>query len=317
MNDKEFRQIMQVLELHYQLGLSQDEIAKKIFLSKSTVSRLIKKAIDLGYVEFKIKDSSEMLIGLQQKIYDVFGAKCVILPTYVDEYLVRLNDVCTRAAIEIENYITDDSIVGTTWGRTMEYLALNMVKPVMPRKNVKVCMMSGFVTGTIIAMKSTHIIEKFVEVFDAQGFVMPAPLLLDSKETAEILYSDSNIKNVSELSKKAQTIIISVGGRDLTDTFLTDRQTYNISTYNRIAHSGGVGDIGGRNFDIHGNEVRTDMTDRIISLPLEDLKKKKNRVCIAIGSHKAQAILGALQGGLINYLYTDEATARDILSKHK
>lgn len=317
MNEKDFRRMMAVIKLHYQSGLSQDEIARRVYLSKSSVSRLIKKATELGYVEFKIKDPGQTVQGLQQELSDEFGAKCTVLPTYVDEYLVRLNDVCSYAAAELENYIEDGGIVGVTWGRTTEYLANNLSKPLVPKKDVKVCMMSGFVTGTIISMKSTHIIEKMVDIFGAQGYVMPAPLLVDSSEIAQTLYSDSNIRFVADLSLRAQTVIVSVGGINLTDSLLTDRQSYNLSVYNKIAHSGGVGDIGGRNFDIYGQEVKTNITDRIISLPLSELKSKKHRICIAVGSHKTSAILGALRGKLINRLYTDEITARDVLQEHK
>ena len=50
------------------------------------------------------------------------------------------------------------------------------------------------------------------------------------------------------------------------DTFLTDEGTYNLSVYNKIVHSGGVGDIAGRNFDINGNEIQSNITGRIISI---------------------------------------------------
>ena len=99
------------------------------------------------------------------------------------------------------------------------------------------------------------------------------------------------------------------------DTFLTDEGTYNLSVYNKIVHSGGVGDIAGRNFDINGNEIQSNITGRIISISLSELKQKRNRICIAIGEHKSQAILGALRGGIVNRLYTDEITAKDILKK--
>lgn len=317
MNEKDFRQMMSVIKMHFQCGISQDAIAKKMFVSKSTVSRLIKKALEQGVVEYKIKDPSNTMLGLQKKVEDLYGVECIVLPTYFDDYLLRLNDVCAYAASELERYIFDDSILGVTWGRTTEYLAQNMVRPAVPRKNIKVCMMSGFVTGTVVSMKSTRIVEKLVEVFDAQGFVMPAPLLVDSKQIAATLYSDSNIKYVVDLCEKAQTIIVTIGGMDLMESYLSDKQTYNLSMYNKIAHSGGVGDIGGRNFDINGLEIKTNITDRIISLPLNVLQKKKNKICIAVGTQKAKAILGALRGGLISRLYTDEATIIEVLKEHK
>ena len=289
---------------YYQLGISQEEIARKAYVSKSTVSRLIRKAVDLGYVEFKINYSGEAVIHLQQELFDFFGIPCTVLPSFVDDYLPRLDDVCAYAARDIPAYIEDGETVGVTWGRTTEYLAKNLIPPSQEKRDVKICMLSGFVTGTIASMKATHIIEKFADIFSAQGFVMPAPLLVDTEHIAQVLLSDSNIRYVMNLCRKAQTVILSVGGTDLKDTFLTDEGTYNLSVYNKIAHSGGVGDVAGRNFDINGNEIQSNITGRIMSIPLADLKKKKNRICIAIGEHKSHAILGALRGGIVNRLYT-------------
>ena len=315
MNEKEFQLMISAAKQYYQLGISQEEIARKAYVSKSTVSRLIRKAVDLGYVEFKINYSGEAVIHLQQELFDFFGIPCTVLPSFVDDYLPRLDDVCAYAARDIPAYIEDGETIGVTWGRTTEYLAKNMIPPSQEKRNVKICMLSGFVTGTIASMKATHIIEKFADIFSAQGFVMPAPLLVDTEHIAQVLLSDSNIRYVMNLCRKAQTVILSVGGTDLKDTFLTDEGTYNLSVYNKIAHSGGVGDVAGRNFDINGNEIQSNITGRIMSIPLADLKKKKNRICIAIGEHKSHAILGALRGGIVNRLYTDEITAKDVLKK--
>ncbi len=315
MNDKEFQLMMSAAKQYYQLGISQDEIAKKAFVSKSTISRLIKRAVELGYVEFKIYDAGETVSLLQQEMFDEFGVSCIVLPSYVDEYLVQLNDVCAYAAAELANFIDEDEVVGVTWGLTTEYLAKNLKITGKEKRNVKICMLAGFVTGTIASMKSTHIIEKFAEVFSAEGFVMPAPLLVDNEQIAKVLYSDSNIRYVMDLCRSAQTVILSIGSDNLKDTVLTDQETYNLSVYNRIGLTGGVGDIGGRNFDIHGNEIRSNITNRIIGLPLAEMKTKKNRIGIAVGRHKSLGVLGALRGGLLNRLYTDETTAREVLKE--
>ena len=54
MNKTEFQLMISAAKQYYQLGVSQEEIARRAYVSKSTISRLIRKAVDLGYVEFKI-----------------------------------------------------------------------------------------------------------------------------------------------------------------------------------------------------------------------------------------------------------------------
>lgn len=309
--------MISVIKQYYEMGMSQEEIAKHEYISKSTVSRLIKKAVEQGYVEFKINYAGKSVQMLQQKFWDEFGVNCTILPSYVDDYLIRLNDVCSFVARELINTIADNEIIGVTWGRTTEYLAKNLIQPQTKKHDVKVCMLSGFVTGTVTSMKATHIIEKFAEVYSAKGYVMPAPLLVDSDQTARVFWSDSNIKYVRELCLAAQTVILSIGGHDMSKTLLTDSETYRMSTYNYVESKDAVGDIGGRSFDINGNEIFSNISNRIMSLPLDEIKKKEKRIGIAVGENKTRSLLGALRGKIINQLYTDEATAKEILKAQK
>ena len=60
--------MMKASKQYYQLGLSQDEIAKNLYISKSTVSRLIKKSVELGYVEFKVHSFGEADEDLQREL---------------------------------------------------------------------------------------------------------------------------------------------------------------------------------------------------------------------------------------------------------
>lgn len=317
MNSRDFKLMISVIKQYYELGMSQEEIARLEFISKSTVSRLIKKAAEEGYVEIKINYAGKSVQMLQQKFLEEFGVTCIILPCFIDEYLIRLNDVCTFAAKELADIIGENEIIGVTWGRTTEYLAKNLVPPQDEKKGIKVCMLSGFVSGSVTSMKATHIIEKFTEVYSAKGYVMPAPLLVDSEQTAEIFWADSNIKYVRDLCRAAQTVILSIGGADMSKTMLTDSETYKLSTYNYVQSKDAVGDIGGRSFDINGDEIRSNISIRIMSLPLEEIKRKANRIGIAVGENKSRAILAALKGQMVNRLYTDEITAKRILDEMK
>ena len=171
--------MMSATKQYYQLGLSQDVIAKNLYVSKSTVSRLIKKAIDMGYIEFQINDFGETDEALQHEFMETFDIRCIILPTYVDSVTVRLNDVCAFAAKEIFPNVQDNEIICVPWGKTIEYLAANINEP-LERKNIKICMLNGFVTGSIRSMKAIHIVEKLSKMLNASGYLLPCPLLVES-----------------------------------------------------------------------------------------------------------------------------------------
>lgn len=305
--------MMSAAKQYYQLGLPQDVIAKNLFISKSTVSRLIKKSVEMGYIEFHINDFGETDEALEQEFMQTFGIKCVILPTYVDSGMVRLNDVCAFAAKEIFSNVEDDEIIGVPWGRTIEYLAANIKEPI-ERSNIKICMLNGFVNGSIRSMKAIHIIEKLSDMLNATGYVLPCPLLVETPEMKNTLMQDPSISQVYELLQKAGTVIFSVGPFDMQHTYLTDLGedvTEHLRGFN------GAGNFAGRTYDFNGMEFHTHLYNRLMSLPIKELATKKKRICIAVGNYKAKAILGLLRGKIVNLLYTDTQTAKEVLKEHK
>ena len=63
------------------------------------------------------------------------------------------------------------------------------------------------------------------------------------------------------------------------------------------------------------NAVRSGLDDRVIGLSLEELCRIPMKIGLAGGDNKVEALWGALRGGYINVLITDELTARNLLDR--
>ena len=74
-----------------------------------------------------------------------------------------------------------------------------------------------------------------------------------------------------------------------------------------------VGDILGQFFDASGSVVRLPIHDRRIGIELSDLAQIPKVVGVAGGLHKVEAILGALRGGFLDVLVTNELAALRLL----
>ena len=57
---------------YYELNLDQEQIAKNENVSKSTISRMIRKAVDLGYVKIEVDFPMESIIEIEDKIKALF-----------------------------------------------------------------------------------------------------------------------------------------------------------------------------------------------------------------------------------------------------
>jgi len=80
-----------------------------------------------------------------------------------------------------------------------------------------------------------------------------------------------------------------------------------------LREQGAVGDICLRFFDGYGKRVDTALDERVIGMNLEQLGNVRRSVGIAGGERKYQAIYGAVVGGHINVLITDDRTAQHLL----
>ncbi|MEJ2148368.1 MAG: sugar-binding domain-containing protein, partial [Chloroflexota bacterium] len=77
--------------------------------------------------------------------------------------------------------------------------------------------------------------------------------------------------------------------------------------------AGAIGDVCAQYFDIHGVTCDLDFHNRLVGVTVDDLMHIPIRLGVAGGEAKAQAIAGALLGGQVNVLVTDNYTAALIL----
>ena len=66
---------------------------------------------------------------------------------------------------------------------------------------------------------------------------------------------------------------------------------------------------------VNGAIALNELNDRVVGFRLEELKEKEWAIAIAVGINKINALIGALRGGFMNVLYTDEKTARELLNR--
>jgi len=312
-DSNEMNLMLTVIKCYYEMGMNQEQIARKEFISKSSVSRLIKKAIENGYVTFQINYPVESIKILEEEFHRYFDVdKVFITPSYTEDHDIRLRYTCNSASADLYKIIKDGDIISVSWGTTMDQLA-SLLKPnANTKKNLKVVLMNGSIGGNISSTKSSQIIEKFAEVFGAEGYLLPAPLMVDKKEIAQAIINDSHVRYVMDLAKKSELAVMSIGAVS-PDSVLTRRGAYSKSDYNEVLELGAVGDIAGRCFDINGDKVSEQVNERTIGLTLEDIKNKPVRIGIGVGRKKARAIIGALRGKIINRIFTDEVSAKEVI----
>lgn len=72
-------QIIRVAKKYYELHMGQMEIAQEEGVSKSTISRMLQKAMDLGYIKVKVDAPTESLGMLEDEVRELFQLKEVFV----------------------------------------------------------------------------------------------------------------------------------------------------------------------------------------------------------------------------------------------
>ncbi|WP_347009392.1 sugar-binding domain-containing protein, partial [Bifidobacterium bifidum] len=81
-----------------------------------------------------------------------------------------------------------------------------------------------------------------------------------------------------------------------------------------IRAQGAVATVCGHFIDAQGRPVCSELSDRIISVELDRLKRIALVIGVAWGQEKVKAIKACLVGGYISALATDQATAESLLA---
>ena len=76
---REERFIIKVVEMHYKQGMSQQEIGKRLNVSRTTISRILAQARREGYVQIKINYPEDATVSLEKQLEEKYGLKEAVI----------------------------------------------------------------------------------------------------------------------------------------------------------------------------------------------------------------------------------------------
>ncbi|WP_051955812.1 sugar-binding transcriptional regulator [Beijerinckia mobilis] len=298
--------------LAYALGRTQDEIAAELNLSRQNAQRLIALASALGLVKFRLDHPLADCIVKAQKLQDKFGLRhAEVVPATQDEADNRLSiGVAVASYIETLLSRTEPQILCLGTGRTLREAAHQI--PLLEKPKHRIVSLIGTV-GPDGRASPYDVVMRLADRVGAQCYPMPMPVLADGPEEQRVLQAQKGMRALLALAEEARTWIVGIG--DLgpqaslhVDGFVTDEELA------EMREKGAIGEILGWTFDAAGQKVKTSIHDRLISVGLASPIPEHRTIIAAVGgAQKVAPLLGALTGGLINGVITDERTAQALI----
>lgn len=314
--ENRINRLADIAEMYFLDGLTQAEIAKKVGVTRSMVSRMVTEAREEGIVNIKIERKYKYAVDLQKKLENVFNLKEAVvfngIPENYDRYLSHLGSV---GASVIRSYLKDNIVVGTAWGTTLH--AAYQVLEVEPLKNIKIVQLGGAMGERSLKIDGHELVHYLVNKLNAEGFYLNVPFIVDKPETVESLMSVQGVCETMEMMKECDLGLFGIGSLELDYSTFFNAGYLVLDEMKGLAVHGAVGNVCGLFFNIHGEPTARDFQRRSMTISKRDLMTIPTRIGIAGGAGKIEAILGALRGNYINVLVTDDSTASAILKMQK
>ncbi len=305
--------------LYYKDGLTQNEIAKRLGVSRPTVVNYLRQAREQNIVDIRINGTSFSSSKLSKDLRDAYGLKDVfiasVLPGPGSNADKRARDVRRQVArvgaMAVYDLLQPGDVLGIAWGETIQWVAEEMPRGII--RNLTICQTIGSMKSPLLPAAETSSI-RIAASLNADCYTLHAPAILSSKKIADALKKEPIIRTQLEKFRELTKVLFSVGNCSET-THIVQSGIASVEELHWYQAHGAVGVICGRFINAKGEHVKGEMDERMIGITPEDLKHVRCGILVAAGTDKIEAIRAAFVGGYVQYLVTDEMTGRLLVSR--
>lgn len=315
-NHKEIAEISQVAHMYYNKDMLQPDIAEKMFFSRSKVSRMLKKARELGIVEIKVKRVLNRAANVEKKLQELFGIpEAVVVTTIDDDPKDVLDAVTDFAAMYVSDNLKGDCTIGISRGSTVIQIVNKLTK--VHECNLHAVQLMGSSAEEDTTMESRELVNIVSGLFGGTSHYLNTPLYVDDTYVKEVLLQDKTVQESMNIMAGCNLIITGLGAFESAEDspnwygYVTERHL------KELEEQKAVGSICATFFNINGVPVKSEWNEKRMGIPFEYIKKGQHIIGAAVGANKVRSILGALRGGLLSILFTDVNTALGVIEQYE
>ena len=303
-------QLAQVATMYYYQGMSQQEIAKSLGVSKMTISRMLQKAKEQEIVKISVQLPFELDDMLSQHLVKKYDLHRAIVVKHSKADMETLPELLGRVwAFYMGTTRLEKTILGMGVGNTLAHIVQSLVP--MNAKNLHIVQLMGGLSD-VSSENPITIIQETCRKLEANGTYVTAAATMQNKALRDsLLYNTSMGQRVMELWQQCKIALFGIGA--IERGTLLSPELVSVEELNTLKQAGAVGDILGHCFDQKGNFIETELEERLVSIPVSLLKTIDERIAVAGGDYKVSAIRSVLLSGIVTTLVTDDQTAGMLL----
>jgi DNA-binding transcriptional regulator LsrR (DeoR family) len=297
--------------LYYVAGMTQDQIATELGVSRQRAQRLVSKAISEGLVKVRLDHRIGRCLELEAGLVRRFGLQQARVAPSLGELSDPARATAGAAAALLEGFLAriEPLTIAVGTGRALSA----MVGEIATQQNERHRIVS--LIGNIAPDGSASFYEVVMRLADklhAPHYPMPVPLVSETPEERALFHALRPVQTAATLAKEADVVFVGIGqmGDDAPlykDGFVTKAQLAEMQA------KGAAGEIVGGVIDTEGHYIETPISALVGGVRVE-ARRTVPVIGVAAGPTKVTAIRAALKGRIINCLVTDEPTATALLA---
>ncbi|MFP7696282.1 sugar-binding transcriptional regulator [Trueperella sp. LYQ143] len=299
--------------MHFVHGETMETIARRLRVSRSTVSRLIAQARSEGMVHIVVQQPHDQLGVLPRWLAQNFGVRAHIVPVPVQaSYARRLTAVARETGKMISHLMEPHTVIAVTWGNTMAAVIDHLnARPV--RGSVVVQLNGAANASTASVPFAGSLMEAFGRAFGSTVLHFSVPAFFDDAHTRRALWRERSIQAVRAVALNADIAVFGIGALTLEHPSLLYSGGYLLDEeIAQLKANGVVGDVCTVLLRRDGTWDDLEMNDRASGPRPDELQAIARRIGVVCGVEKAEATLAALRSGVMTDLVLDEDLAQRI-----
>lgn len=313
-SDDQLRLMAKIARMYHERGIKQSDIAAELHVSQPRVSRLLKRAEEVGIVRTTVALPSGVHTDLEEALEQRYGLNEAIVVDAGGSSEDVTQALGAATAVYLETTLTGGDTVGiSSWSATL-LAAVESMRPARGPVVDTVVQVVGGVGDPRVQMLASRLIGRFASSTGASPVFMPTPGVLGTASARETLMGDPTVTEVMAIWPRLTMVLVGIGSLEPSQLLRESGNALPEADRDTLRAAGAVGDICLRFFDEHGAPVHSGVDERVMGIDVDELRAIPRRVGVAGGARKHSAIRAALLGGWVNVLVTDLDEAERLLA---
>jgi DNA-binding transcriptional regulator LsrR (DeoR family) len=278
-------------------------------VGRVTIVRMLAEARARNEVKIAIESELSELVKLERALEKTFGIQQAFVAPLSTPEADPIPAIAAKTGAYLSEAMKSGMRVGVGWGRTL-FSTLSFITP-KSLSDFKVISLLGGV-GVAREINPAEFAWRFAQAFQGEGYLIPAPAVVDSIETKIALIDRCGLQDIFRMTEDLDAVLLSIGGIRSATTFYRGGFLKEAQREELVAR-GAVGDVLFHPFDVNGKIVDHPINSVVMSVDVDRLRKAPIRILTSGGKEKVDALVGAMKLLAPTVLITDEESARKMI----